>query len=986
MRAGADRSRVQLDIHARGGTVDLNQGARRSFAWLVSITLPLLFLACEGEDEGSGRTGIHPAGDASADHDSSDAAADAPGENDASTGDGDVPDAADAADADAGDDDANEGAPQEGGGDADGSDPDGGPDGPPADACIDDDGDGVCNEVDRCPGLDDGVDVDGDGAPDCAVALLSDLNQGTESSGGVAFVELLGAVYFAAVDALHGQELWRTDGTAQGTSLAAELTAGPYGSDIIELHAGQTQLFIVTGDGKNHEIWRSDGTQSGTRLIAGPAVWLNFAVQGDRLYFIRDGVFDELWTSDGTIAGTVKVTETETIDFFHPIAPALGLAFFAAGDDFATEPWRTDGTAAGTFSLAQPTPTTFDVFRGSFAEFNGLAYFNVVGATFDVWVTDGTVAGTRLLSADMGGDLTPVATSTHLFTIREAYPERELWAGDGTDGGFVLLRSLADFSWFGATGSELFFVAVDDVGDSSLWKSDGTPAGTILLVPGFQYSHVAAAQGTAFWEFDSVLWKYGASGPVQLTSPDVHVLGNVFNAIGNRVFFEGETPVHGGEPWVSDGTPAGTREILDLNTATSSSDPGPFNGALGSDRVLFAATTAFSGRELYESHGSASTTELAFESLPGADGFLSGWATAGGYHFFRFYDDAFQLRLHRISGTGAPEAVPTGVTPFNSPAFVAGDQLFFIASDGVHGFELFVVDLADLTGPSPTLANGHLVLDINPTGSAQARELVHYDGILYFFAEDVAGNSELWRSDGTAGGTSQVIDLLASGGATTQSKLLSALGSLYFTVKVDSQTNELYKSDGTAAGTTRVSDFGADNGTASLDVAAELGGYLYFRGVTITTGTEIWRTNGSQAELFSDLAAGRDSSGPFAMAAHGGALYFTATSSSTGVELWKSDGTAAGTVMLKDIFPGGEGSYAKTFFSHGAFLYFSADDGVHGRELWHTDGTAAGTVLDTDINPGAFHSTPDSFLASGSTVYFAATDLLHGREPWSFTR
>ena len=37
----------------------------------------------------------------------------------------------------------------------------------PPDACKDDDGDGVCNVVDQCPGMDDTKDTDGDGIPDC---------------------------------------------------------------------------------------------------------------------------------------------------------------------------------------------------------------------------------------------------------------------------------------------------------------------------------------------------------------------------------------------------------------------------------------------------------------------------------------------------------------------------------------------------------------------------------------------------------------------------------------------------------------------------------------------------------------------------------------------------------------------------------------------------------------------------------------------------
>jgi ELWxxDGT repeat protein len=118
------------------------------------------------------------------------------------------------------------------------------------------------------------------------------------------------------------------------------------------------------------------------------------------------------------------------------------------------------------------------------------------------------------------------------------------------------------------------------------------------------------------------------------------------------------------------------------------------------------------------------------------------------------------------------------------------------------------------------------------------------------------------------------------------------------------------------------------------------------------------------------------------MVAIGPNLFFSADDGTNGKELWISDGSPTGTQMLKDIFPGGNGSQIQNLIIYNSNLYFRADDGVHGSELWKSDGTTSGTIMLKDIYPGAVPSYPDGLAVSGSTLYFSAYDVMHGNELW----
>jgi len=370
-------------------------------------------------------------------------------------------------------------------------------------------------------------------------------------------VELRGVSYFMATDDDHGTELWRSDGTVAGTKIVRDINPGPDSG------------------------WSPEGF--GTRIeVVGGALFFN----------ATDGVHgSEPWTSDGTPAGTRMIKDLvpgpQPSDPFE-FTNAGGITYFRAFDDvwaFTGDLWRTDGTAAGT-RMVKDVGSGGDA-PSSLVALGDALYFITSdrGHGWALWRSDGTRGGTRIV-ADVDptridydpetGDVRPpgalVAVGDRLvFDAGDGKHGRELWVSDGTHRGTRLLKDIvagrqsSGPSRFVATDTHALFAADDGVHGTELWTTDGTPAGTKLLrdfLPGADGglgTHPMVAIGDTFY--------FGAShgGP----QPDV-------------------------EPWRSDGTPAGTTLLADINPGAGSD---PYGFVTVGDTLYFAADDGTHGTE-----------------------------------------------------------------------------------------------------------------------------------------------------------------------------------------------------------------------------------------------------------------------------------------------------------------------------------------------------------------------------------------------------
>jgi ELWxxDGT repeat protein len=744
-----------------------------------------------------------------------------------------------------------------------------------------------------------------------------------------------GVLFFVADDAVHGSELWKTDGTAAGTQLVKDILPGPNGSSPRPLAASGGLLLFAANDGSGFgagiEPWVSDGTEAGTLPLGdldpyGSSLpYSDTAVvrdaiaapQGGFLFAAADDTeVPKLWYSNGTPAGTVLLKD---VSYPHGLTPFNGALYFAARNDAnGSELWKTDGTPAGTVLVkdlwvggdSDPWELTVVGDRLFFYASDGPAAHGI-----ELWTSDGTAAGTaRVTDLVPGvGDAFPYfssgnfryhyglsALAGHLVFLAFGPNGLQLWSSDGTAAGTVplspaLAEAAATSEHSARVMSGRFYFRSGPLG-SEIWSSDGTAAGTHRVTDG-------GLATSAFRLFDGKMVQKGTFAP-----------------LGNSLFFQA-TDGTGFQPWRSDGTPGGTAEVAALGSGGSSPDRMiPFGGG-----VLFQALQA-----LWSSDGTAAGTQILSSPVNTSSPLVK----LGDAAFFTTLDPGFTSSLWRTDGT-APGTFSIADLGSSSPyqVIASGGKIFLKALQS-GGFFLWV---SDATGPSGTYRIDGLAHGANPPFMGP---LADAGGTLFFtFFEDFYG-WQLWKSDGTAPGTT-LVKLLQASFPTGPGELAAPAGGPLLFVNDDGQAGaELWKSDGTAGGTVRVAD----------------------------------------------IRPGPLGSEPRALTAVGNRIFFSADDGVHGRELWVSDGTAAGTHLVADVLPGEGSSLPDNLTAVDNTLLFSAFDGVHGVEPWRTGGAATGTRRLQDIAPGPLSSSPIEFTAAGPNVYFAANDNTTGFELWAVPR
>ena len=377
--------------------------------------------------------------------------------------------------------------------------------------------------------------------------------------------------------------------------------------------------------------------------------------------------------------------------------------------------------------------------------------------------------------------------------------------------------------------------------------------------------------------------------------PDSSSYGEFTHAVaGDTLFFTAYDAQHGIELWKYEQGATSAKLVKDIWEGTQSARPSNLLAVNG--KVYFNAWTQDHGFEPWVSDGTAAGTRMIVDANVDGNSF-SRFEAVNDFVFIRSDDSTGAHRLYRTDGT------PSGLASIaSSPFGLQYDRIDFI---GVHLGALYFKGVVDSRGAIfKVTTNMPRATEVLSLGSDYPDvDEIELLGSKFIFIWETDAATGLYAVDKTFGPSPVNLGMRTL----EEGEFLGlANGKLIYIAETESDIDSeiLWRTDGRRVGTKLLKDIDPTSETYDdiEPLNINVGGRLLFLGRTTRGGLELWSTDATPTgtkvlrEIGSGTKSGLTYESVVAMA--GTSAYFEAPNSLGKIVLWRTNGISSGTEIV----------------------------------------------------------------------------------------